>query len=82
MVLAIVLLVVLVGAVGALRFAWLAYSGLKNGRVKPAEFWKPYLDRARSPRMYWITLAWHVFTIFFCLVLVGSGVQALIVISH
>ena len=64
-----VLLLVL--AAGIIRLLWLTWIGLRNGRVKPAAFWLPHLDRLQNPRLYWITIASHLIAIFLGLVILA-----------
>lgn len=54
----VILLLVL--AVGMIRLGWLTWIGLRTGRVKPAAFWQPHLDRRQKPRLYWITIVSHL----------------------
>lgn len=56
-------LLLLVLTTGIVRLVWLTWSGLHNGRVKPAAFWQPHIDRLGKPRVYWFTIAAHLISI-------------------
>jgi hypothetical protein len=49
--------------VGVVRFGLLIWTGHRDGRVKSASPWSPYLDRQTQPISYWATMSVHWFAV-------------------
>jgi hypothetical protein len=55
-------LIILLLAIGIVRFALLAWSGYRTGTVKSAALWSPRYDRRKQPRVWRGYMALHIIT--------------------